>query len=160
MGILKERLCEKVSELHETGSEIIALGEEKLRERDAYLASLIGKLEAFDDEEVSSIQKPGDYDLASLHCTIDSLECLDDDDAEVIQEAVDSANQVTRIADRVKAAIEMEPPHELIDYGTSLGGLFEEQVVKFEDIATEMENGAEELSEGLTRIIQALNDVW
>lgn len=160
MGILKERLRAKVSELQETGSEIIELGEERLRERDAYLAPLIGELEEFEDEDLSSIQDPKEYDMISLHRTIDSLECLDDDDAEAIQEAVDRANQVTGNADGVKATIEIEPPHELIDYGTGLGGIFEEQVVKFEDIATETENGAEELSEEITKIIQALNEVW
>ena len=45
MGKLENRLRETISDLQEKHNEIVELGEEKLRERDEYLAPLIGRLE-------------------------------------------------------------------------------------------------------------------
>lgn len=42
MGKLENRLRETISDLQEKHNEIVELGEEKLRERDEYLAPLIG----------------------------------------------------------------------------------------------------------------------
>lgn len=48
MGKLENRLRETISDLQEKHNEIVELGEEKLRERDEYLAPLIGRLEEID----------------------------------------------------------------------------------------------------------------
>ena len=52
MGKLENRLRETISDLQEKHNEIVELGEEKLRERDEYLAPLIGRLEEIDDEDI------------------------------------------------------------------------------------------------------------
>lgn len=160
MGKLKKRLRETISDFQEKGNEIAILGEERLRERDEYLAPLIGGLEEIDDEDIASIQNEGDYAADSFKSIIDALECIDDDDAAAIQEAKDAAKQVTGSLDGVNQTIEIEPPHKLIDYDQSLCRDLEDVAMVFEDIAVETENSAEEFSEGIYRIIQAMKEDW
>lgn len=160
MGKLENRLRETISDLQEKHNEIVELGEEKLRERDEYLAPLIGRLEEIDDEDIASIQNAGDYDVNSLKSIIDALECVDDDDAVAIQEAKDAEKQVSGRLDDVNQTIEIEPPHKLIDYDTSLCGDLEDAAMNFEDTVVETENNAEEFSEEISRIIQEMKEAW
>ena len=160
MGKFENRLRETIADLQEKHNEIVEQGEEKLRERDEHLAPLIGRLEEIDDEDIASIQNAGDYDVNSLKSIIDALECIDDDDAVVIQEAKDAAKQVSGSLDDVNQTIEIEPPHELIDYGTSLCGDLEDATTNFEDTVVEIENNAEEFSEEISKIIQEMKEAW
>lgn len=160
MGILKNRLRETISDFQEKGNEIALLGEEMLRERDEYLAPLIGRLEVIDDEDNASIQNEGDYAADSFKSIIDALECIDDDDATVIQKAIDVAKQGAGSLDGVNQTIEIEPPHKLIDYDTSLCRELEDAAMSFEETAVETENNSEEFSEEIDRIIQELKEDW
>ena len=161
MGKLENRLRETISDLHEKNNEIIELGEEKLRERDEYLAPLIGRLEEIDDEDIASIQNAGDYDVNFLKSISDALKCsIDDDDAVAIQKAKDAAKQVSGSLDDVNQTIEIEPPHKLIDYDTSLSGDLDEVAMNFEDTVVETENNEEEFSEEISIIIQEMKEAW
>lgn len=161
MGKLENRLRETISDLQEKHNEIVELGEEKLRERDEYLAPLIGRLEEIDGEDIASIQNAGDCDVNDLKSAIDELECsIDDDDAVAIQEAEDTAKQVSGSLDVVNQNIEIELPHKLIDYDTSLSGDLDDAAMNFEDTVVETENNAEAFSEEISRIIQEMKDAW
>lgn len=158
MGGLENRLRETISELQEKHNEIVQLGEEKLRERDEYLAPLIGRLDEIDDVDIASLQNARDYDVNTLKSIIDALECIDDDAA--IREAKDAAKRVSGSLDDVNQTIEIEPPHKLIDYDTSLCGDLEDAAMNFEDIVVETENNTEEFSEEISRIIQEMKEAW
>lgn len=156
MGKLENRLRETISDLQEKHNEIVELGEEKLRERDEYLAPLIGRL-----EDIASIQNAGDYDVNFLKSISDALKCsIDDDDAVSIQKAKDAAKQVSGSLDDVNQTIEIEPPHKLIDYDTSLSGDLDEVAMNFEDTVVETENNEEEFSEEISIIIQEMKEAW
>lgn len=131
-----------------------------LRERDEYLAPLIGRLEVIDDEDNASIQNEGDYAADSFKSIMDALECIDDDDATVIQKAIDVAKQGAGSLDGVNQTIEIEPPHKLIDYDTSLCRELEDAAMSFEETAVETENNSEEFSEEIDRIVQELKEDW
>lgn len=152
MGKLENRLRETISDLQEKHNEIVELGEEKLRERDEYLAPLIGRLEEIDDEDIASIQNAGDYDVNFLKSISDALKCSIDDD--------DAAKQVSGSLDDVNQTIEIEPPHKLIDYDTSLSGDLDEVAMNFEDTVVETENNEEEFSEEISIIIQEMKEAW
>jgi len=161
MGKLENRLRETISDLQEKHNEIVELGEEKLRERDEYLAPLIGRLEEIDDEDIASIQNAGDYDVNFLKSISDALKCsIDDDDAVAIQKVKDAAKQVSGSLDDVNQTIEIEPPHKLIDYDTSLSGDLDDVAMNFEDTVVETENNEEEFSEEISRIIQEMKEAW
>ena len=160
MGKLENRLRETISDLQEKHNEIVELGEEKLRERDEYLAPLIGRLEEIDDEDIASIQNAGDYDVNFLSISEALKYSIDDDDAVAIQKAKDAAKQVSGSLDDVNQTIEIEPPHKLIDYDTSLSGDLDEVAMNFEDTVVETENNEEEFSEEISRIIQEMNEAW
>ena len=160
MGKLENRLRETISDLQEKHNEIVELGEEKLRERDEYLAPLTGRLEEIDDEDIASIQNAGDYDVNFLSISEALKYSIDDDDAVAIQKAKDAAKQVSESQDDVNQTIESEPPHKLIDYDTSLSGDLDEVAMNFEDTVVETENNAEEFSEEISRIIQEMNEAW
>ena len=160
MGKLENRLRETISDLQEKHNEIVELGEEKLRERDEYLAPLIGRLEEIDDEDIASIQNAGDYDVNFLSISEALKYSIDDDDAVAIQKAKDAAKQVSGSLDDVNQTIEIEPPHKLIDYDTSLSGDLDEVAMNFEDTVVETENNEEEFSEEISIIIQEMNEAW
>ena len=160
MGELEKRLRETIYDLQEKHNEIVELGEEKLRERDEYLAPLIGRLEEIDDEDIASIQNAGDYDVNFLSISEALKYSIDDDDAVAIQKAKDAAKQVSESQDDVNQTIESEPPHKLIDYDTSLSGDLDDATMNFEDTVVETENNAEEFSEEISRIIQEMNEAW
>ena len=160
MGKLENRLRETISDLQEKHNEIVELGEEKLRERDEYLAPLTGRLEEIDDEDIASIQNAGDYDVNFLSISEALKYSIDDDDAVAIQKAKDAAKQVSESQDDVNQTIESEPPHKLIDYDTSLSGDLDDATMNFEDTVVETENNAEEFSEEISRIIQEMNEAW
>ena len=160
MGKLENRLRETISDLQEKHNEIVELGEEKLRERDEYLAPLIGRLEEIDDEDIASIQNAGDYDVNFLSISEALKYSIDDDDAVAIQKAKDAAKQVSGSLDDVNQTIEIEPPHKLIDYDTSLSGDLDEVAMNFEDTVVETENNEEEFSEEISIIIQEMKEAW
>ena len=160
MGELEKRLRETIYDLQEKHNEIVELGEEKLRERDEYLAPLIGRLEEIDDEDIASIQNAGDYDVNFLSISEALKYSIDDDDAVAIQKAKDAAKQVSESQDDVNQTIESEPPHKLIDYDTSLSGDLDDATMNFEDTVVETENNAEEFSEEISIIIQEMKEAW
>lgn len=88
-----------------------------------------------------------------------ALKCsIDDDDAVAIQKAKDAAKQVSGSLDDVNQTIEIEPPHKLIDYDTSLSGDLDEVAMNFEDTVVETENNEEEFSEEISIIIQEMKE--
>lgn len=103
----------------------------------------------------------GDYDVNFLKSISDALKCsIDDDDAVAIQKAKDAAKQVSGSLDDVNQTIEIEPPHKLIDYDTSLSGDLDEVAMNFEDTVVETENNEEEFSEEISIIIQEMKEAW
>lgn len=101
-----------------------------------------------------------DAPVGSLQSILKLLEAIDDDDASAIEEA--KLESTGSFAD-VPSTIEIEAPHDLImngDYGASLDGRFEDQYMEFEDIEAKTEEDMEELSEEISKIIQALNEDW
>lgn len=104
MGKLENRLRETISDLQEKHNEIVELGEEKFRERDEYLAPLIGRLEEIDDEDIASIQNAGDYDT-SLSGDLDDVAMnFEDTVVETENNEEEFSEEISRIIQEMKEA--------------------------------------------------------